>query len=470
MAGYRTPMAAPVLLRHRPPSSTTRAPHPERTARIVAVEAALAARGWLGFDARDSRRRPTPSSSTPCTRGHVGRIEALCARGRRLLDADTVVSGGLVRGGAARGGRRRRAGRRAARRRGATVGASLHRPPGHHAEPRGRWASACSTTSRSRRRHALDAHGAERVLVLDWDVHHGNGTNDIFHGDPRRPVHLDPRVAALPGHRPAGRRVGPRRGLHGQPAGPGGSGDATWLLARRARRRSRWRATPAGSSSSSRRASTRTRDDPLAGCVVTDADSRPWPAVPGAWPGAGGAARRGPGGRLRPGRAGASVVASLGVLGGRSRGARDPRGAGRRTARPGGARACAAALGRARLGLGRAGSPPAGSSSWPSRRPRAPGRSRGRCKAQVRAAEADDHDRGHDRDRHLPGGRRDQPGPGGGAAAQAPGLRRLERRAAARAGVRECRGARRPSGGGQGPRGRRGTRRTACSRPGAPIL
>jgi acetoin utilization deacetylase AcuC-like enzyme len=29
--------------------------------------------------------------------------------------------------------------------------------------------------------HALDAHGLERVLILDWDVHHGNGTNDIFH-------------------------------------------------------------------------------------------------------------------------------------------------------------------------------------------------------------------------------------------------------------------------------------------------
>ena len=31
-------------------------------------------------------------------------------------------------------------------------------------------------------RHALDALGAERILVLDWDVHHGNGTNTIFHG------------------------------------------------------------------------------------------------------------------------------------------------------------------------------------------------------------------------------------------------------------------------------------------------
>jgi acetoin utilization deacetylase AcuC-like enzyme len=34
-------------------------------------------------------------------------------------------------------------------------------------------------------RHALDAHGLERVLILDWDVHHGNGTNDIFAADPR---------------------------------------------------------------------------------------------------------------------------------------------------------------------------------------------------------------------------------------------------------------------------------------------
>ncbi len=33
--------------------------------------------------------------------------------------------------------------------------------------------------------HALDAHGLERVMIVDWDVHHGNGTNDIFHGEPR---------------------------------------------------------------------------------------------------------------------------------------------------------------------------------------------------------------------------------------------------------------------------------------------
>ena len=55
------------------------------------------------------------------------------------------------------------------------------RPPGHHAE-RSRGMGFCIFNNVAvAAQHALDAHGAERVLVLDWDVHHGNGTNDIFH-------------------------------------------------------------------------------------------------------------------------------------------------------------------------------------------------------------------------------------------------------------------------------------------------
>ena len=33
-------------------------------------------------------------------------------------------------------------------------------------------------------RHALKTHGLTRVLIIDWDVHHGNGTQDIFYADP----------------------------------------------------------------------------------------------------------------------------------------------------------------------------------------------------------------------------------------------------------------------------------------------
>ena len=41
-------------------------------------------------------------------------------------------------------------------------------------------------------RHAIAIHGAERVAIMDFDVHHGNGTQDIFWSDPQRDVLLDP--------------------------------------------------------------------------------------------------------------------------------------------------------------------------------------------------------------------------------------------------------------------------------------
>jgi acetoin utilization deacetylase AcuC-like enzyme len=63
----------------------------------------------------------------------------------------------------------------------ARYGASVHRPPGHHAEPSRGMGFCLFNHIAVAARRALDHHGAERVVVLDWDVHHGNGTNDIFH-------------------------------------------------------------------------------------------------------------------------------------------------------------------------------------------------------------------------------------------------------------------------------------------------
>jgi acetoin utilization deacetylase AcuC-like enzyme len=61
------------------------------------------------------------------------------------------------------------------------VGVSALRPPGHHAERDARWVLLL----RQRRgRGARTRARLERVLIVDWDVHHGNGTNDIFHADP----------------------------------------------------------------------------------------------------------------------------------------------------------------------------------------------------------------------------------------------------------------------------------------------
>ena len=56
------------------------------------------------------------------------------------------------------------------------------RPPGHHAETARRWASACSTMRRSRRAMRRNARRRARAIV-DFDVHHGNGTQDIFWAD-----------------------------------------------------------------------------------------------------------------------------------------------------------------------------------------------------------------------------------------------------------------------------------------------
>lgn len=59
------------------------------------------------------------------------------------------------------------------------------RPPGHHAERRRAMGFCIFNSIAVGAAHALDAHGLERVAVVDFDVHHGNGTEDIFQGDPR---------------------------------------------------------------------------------------------------------------------------------------------------------------------------------------------------------------------------------------------------------------------------------------------
>ena len=63
----------------------------------------------------------------------------------------------------------------------ARCGISALRPPGHHAEAAMAMGFCLFNNVAVAARHALDSLGAERVLIFDWDVHHGNGTNTIFH-------------------------------------------------------------------------------------------------------------------------------------------------------------------------------------------------------------------------------------------------------------------------------------------------
>jgi acetoin utilization deacetylase AcuC-like enzyme len=153
--------------------------HPERAARIDAIEARLAACGWAGY----GRREAAPASPAQLCAVHdepyVDAVRALCDGGGGALAEDTVVSPGSYRVAAAAPGaacamaEALLAGE-------APVGFCATRPPGHHAR-RDTTSGFCVFNHVAvAARHALDALGVQRVFVLDWDVHHGDGTHDIF--------------------------------------------------------------------------------------------------------------------------------------------------------------------------------------------------------------------------------------------------------------------------------------------------
>jgi acetoin utilization deacetylase AcuC-like enzyme len=110
---------------------------------------------------------------------------------------------------------------------GARLGVSALRPPGHHAEADRAMGFCFFANVAVAARHAQSAHGVERVLVLDWDVHHGNGTNEIFHADPSvlfASIHEWP---LYPGTGPAGDvGSGAGEGFTVNLPVPGGTGDA----------------------------------------------------------------------------------------------------------------------------------------------------------------------------------------------------------------------------------------------------
>jgi acetoin utilization deacetylase AcuC-like enzyme len=176
--------SAPVWLEH--PSSLLHetGPHPEQPARIAAIERELSARDWLGFERVTSPAIDRAVLHTVHPEAYVASIERASAHGGAQLDVDTVVSPHSFEaalhaaGGAVRMVDLLLDGE-------APSAFSAHRPPGHHALPARAMGFCLFNNIALAARYALDARGLDRVMIVDWDVHHGNGTNDIFHDTDR---------------------------------------------------------------------------------------------------------------------------------------------------------------------------------------------------------------------------------------------------------------------------------------------
>ena len=267
-------MAAAVLFRHPSSLEHDTGAHPENARRIVAIERALSERDWLGWDVRLSPAATREQIGGVHPAAHIDRIEALCRRGGAMIDMDTLVSPGSFEAARhAAGGAVAMvdallgaAGGDAAVRR----AASLHRPPGHHAEPAQAMGFCLFGNVAIAAQHAIDAHGARRVLIFDWDVHHGNGTEAIFRERDDVlfcSIHQSP---LYPGTGPAsevGRGAG--EGYTVNMPVPGGSGDAVFLshVEHVVRPLARRYAPDLLLLSAGYDAHA---DDPLAGCRVTD--------------------------------------------------------------------------------------------------------------------------------------------------------------------------------------------------------
>ena len=176
-------MASPIFFSHPASAEHDTGSHPERRERIFAIESHLERTGWFGFERRDSPRVARELLESCHDSGYVAALERLCAVGGGQIDDDTLVSQGSWEaamravGGAVAVVDVLLSGE-------APAAFSAGRPPGHHAL-RARAGGFCLFNNIAVAAiHALGAHALTRVLIFDWDVHHGNGTNDLFHSSP----------------------------------------------------------------------------------------------------------------------------------------------------------------------------------------------------------------------------------------------------------------------------------------------
>lgn len=158
--------------------------HPERPDRVRVVEDALSDDAFDDLDRHHAPEGTVEQVTLAHPLRYVEAIrDAVPASGIHRIDGDTTLSAGswdaaILGVGAACAGVDDVFASRAQN----VFIAS--RPPGHHAEKETAMGFCLFNNAAIAARHAQRAHGAERVAIIDWDVHHGNGTQDIFWDDP----------------------------------------------------------------------------------------------------------------------------------------------------------------------------------------------------------------------------------------------------------------------------------------------
>lgn len=184
--------------------------HPERGPRLAAVHEALATAGLLDPSAQPATQ---PASLEALCRAHdrdyVSNIARAAPRqGRIALDPDTAMGPGsldaaLAAAGAALGAVDLVLGNGGVDRAFCNI-----RPPGHHAEHDRAMGFCLFNNAALAALRALDEFNLDRVAILDFDVHHGNGTEDIVRADRRilyassfqYPLYPFPSLEGVPGH------------------------------------------------------------------------------------------------------------------------------------------------------------------------------------------------------------------------------------------------------------------------------
>jgi acetoin utilization deacetylase AcuC-like enzyme len=153
--------------------------HPDTPQRLGAVEAAMAAAGWLGCEPVEAPAATTSELELVHTRKHVQTVVELCAAGGGSIDADTFVGEASFIAALYAAG----AGCEMVRAlvRGASSSAFCAvRPAGHHAAQDLAMGFCLFNNIAIAAELAIQELGVGKVLILDWDVHHGNGTAEIF--------------------------------------------------------------------------------------------------------------------------------------------------------------------------------------------------------------------------------------------------------------------------------------------------